>query len=81
MASTLVHLERYRSAPPLARARRAEDCPPPESPFRRHGGGAKPQLSDRQVAHRRRMLDHLSRAGRGASGTTDGPPRVSPGPS
>jgi len=53
--------ECYRSALNQARARRMADPPAPESPFRRYDGGPGRVLTDRQLAHRGRMLDHLQR--------------------
>ena len=51
--------ECYRRELNRARARRLADPRPPVSPFRWYGGGPAGVLNDRQIAHRRRMLDHL----------------------
>ena len=63
MSDTIFDFESYRTERDYARARQ-----PPEgqleSPFRPRGGDHRRVLSDRQLAHRRRMLDHLQRTKR-----------------
>jgi hypothetical protein len=56
--------ECYRSEHNRQRALRLSsvDLPMLRSPF-----GLRPELSDRELAHRRRMLDHLQRHSAGAS--------------
>ena len=51
--------ECFRSEVNRARARRLSR--PPESPFARHAPPAIQVRGDRQIAHRRRMLEHLER--------------------
>lgn len=57
MSGTVVDFESYRSALKEKRAPRIADRPP-DSPF----GSRRRELSDRQLAHRRRMLKHLQSA-------------------
>ena len=60
MSSAIVHFERYRRERNQVLRRPAER--PLESPFRRYDGGPERMLlNDRQIAHRRQMLDHLAR--------------------
>jgi len=67
MRGTIVCLERYRSEVTKAGARPPAELAPPASPFCGYDGGPARPLSDRQLAHRRRMLEHLSRRSRAAS--------------
>lgn len=66
MSGRVVYFESHRGEPGEALARQPAG-PPPESPFRRYDGGPPRALSDRQIAHRRRMLDHLQRQSSAAS--------------
>lgn len=59
MPGTVVYFDTYRKELQLT-PRHAE--PPPESPFRSCDGGLERVLNERQLTHRRRMLDHLARA-------------------
>lgn len=62
MSSTVACFESYRRELNQTRARRLAERMPLGSPFRRYDGGSERVLNDRQLAHRRRMLDHLQRA-------------------
>ncbi len=53
--------ECYRREVNQARARRLAERAPVPSPFTAYDGGPKPRLGARRVAHRRRMLAHLTR--------------------
>lgn len=60
MSGTIVSFEGYRSRSGDVRERAAAD-PPPVSPFMRFDDTPDRPLSERQLAHRRRMLEHLLR--------------------
>lgn len=58
MSGTILDFESYRSKAGHTQARGLAERPL-TSPFARHGGGPERALNDRQIAHRRRMLEHL----------------------
>jgi len=69
VSGKVVYFERFRRAANRPRACRGDE--PPQSPFRGSDERPRRALSDRQIAHRRRMLDRLTN--RPASGVSTSP--------
>lgn len=59
MSGTVLDFESYRSELNEVRGRRLAERPAFYSPFGRYEAGPERVLNDRQLAHRRRMLEHL----------------------